>query len=115
LIFKEIHEIQEKGVGEDELKRIKDQLKGNLLLSLESVSTRMSRLGKSELYLGEIKSPDEIVNEINKVTAGDVQEIAMKMFPPERFSLGAVGPWDESIGFQSIKDISIGKKLSSQF
>lgn len=114
VIFKEINEIQKKGIEEDELKRIKDQLKGNLLLSLESVSTRMSRLGKSELYLGEVKSPDEIVGELNKVTVEDIKEIAGEMFTPEKFSLGAVGPWDDSIGLRSIRDIGISVDLSSQ-
>jgi len=109
LIFQEIFEIQNKGIGEDELKRIKDQLKGNLLLSLESVSTRMSRLGKSELYLREVKTPDEIVNKINKVTVEDVKDIARKMFSLERFSLGAVGPWDEPIGLESNLQNYLGK------
>ncbi|MHB8157375.1 MAG: M16 family metallopeptidase, partial [Desulfocucumaceae bacterium] len=49
LIYKEVKDIQQNGVTEKELRRAKDQLKGNLLLSLENVNTRMSRLGKSQL------------------------------------------------------------------
>ena len=95
LIMKQIGAIQKDGVKNEELQRAKDQLRGNLLLSLENVSTRMSRLGKSELYLGKVIPPEEIVARINKVTAAEIQELAREMLKPDYFSLATVGPWED--------------------
>lgn len=94
LIIKEIQDIQSHGVQPEELQRAKDQLKGNLLLSLESVSTRMSRLGKSQLYLGKVIPPEEIVRRIMSVTDEHIRELARTVLRPENFSLASVGPWE---------------------
>ncbi|KJS00667.1 MAG: zinc protease [Peptococcaceae bacterium BRH_c4a] len=96
LIFREIKDIQKNGVTDQELRRAKDQLKGNLLLSLESVNTRMSRLGKSQLYLGKVVSPEEIVQKIEKVTAEEIVILAAEKLNPNNFALASVGPWDDS-------------------
>ena len=95
LIFKEIKDIQKNGVTDKELRRAKDQLKGNLLLSLENVNTRMSRLGKSQLYLGKVVSPEEIVQKIERVTAEEIIALAGEKLDPNNFALASVGPWDD--------------------
>ncbi|SHE43130.1 Predicted Zn-dependent peptidase [Desulforamulus putei DSM 12395] len=95
LIFKEIKDIKKNGVTREELQRAKDQLKGNLLLSLESVNTHMSRLGKSELYLGKVYSPEEIVEKLNRVTVEDTVRVASQLFQPDKFSMAAIGPWQD--------------------
>ncbi|AGL01305.1 M16 family metallopeptidase [Desulfoscipio gibsoniae] len=95
LIIKEIYHIQSNGVSPTELQRAKDQLKGNLLLSLENVSTRMSRLGKSQMYLGKIVPPDEIVNRIMAVSDSDIKDLASTVLKPENFCMASVGPWDD--------------------
>ena len=94
LIFKQVGDIQAHGVKDGELQRAKDQLKGNLFLSLENVSTRMSRLGKSQLYLGEVIAPEAIVERVNRVTAREVQELVREMLKPDKFTLAAIGPWE---------------------
>ena len=95
LIFKEIKDIKNKGISGEELQRAKDQLKGNLLLSLESVNTHMSRLGKSELYLKKVYKPEEIVERLNKITIEDIHRMASSLFQPEKFSMAAIGPWQD--------------------
>lgn len=95
LIMKEINDIRQGGIKSEELRRAKDQLKGNLLLSLESVNTRMSRLGKSQLYLGKVVLPDEIVQRVEEVTEEDIVRLAREKLPPEAFSLALIGPWDD--------------------
>lgn len=95
LIFKEIRDIRQNGVTGQELRRAKDQLTGNLWLSLESVSTRMSRLGKSQLYLGKIQTPEEIVARVEKVTGEEIKALARDMLRPELFAMASVGPWDD--------------------
>ena len=95
LVLKQIWDIQNNGCSKEELQRAKDQLKGNLYLSLENVSTRMSRLGKSQLYLGQVMPPEEIVNLVNKVQGEDIQALASEMLKPENFSLATIGPWED--------------------
>jgi len=102
LIVKEIKDLQKQGVGPAELQRVKNQLKGNLLLSLESVSTRMSRLGKSQLYLGKITPPEEIVRRIMAVTNDDIMELTRNLLKPEDFSLASVGPWNDKDIFREV-------------
>ncbi len=108
LIIKEVRDIQKNGVTEVELRRAKDQLKGNLLLSLESVNTRMSRLGKSQLYLGKVVPPEEIVAKVEKVTGEDIINLANEMLRPELFSVASVGPWDDC----KILETAVGRTAS---
>jgi len=102
LVVKEIKDLQKRGVSPAELQRVKDQLKGNLLLSLESVSTRMSRLGKSQLYLGKITPPEEIVRRIMAVTNDEIMELSRNLLKPEDFSLASVGPWNDEDIFKEV-------------
>lgn len=95
LVFKQVEDIRLHSVGAEELQRAKDQLKGNLFLSLENVNTRMSRLGKSQLYLGKVLSPDEVVDKLNKVTLADIQELASVFLQPDHFSMATIGPWED--------------------
>lgn len=92
LIFKEVQDISKKGITAAELTRVKDQMKGNLLLSLENVNSRMSRLGRSELYLGKVKTPEEVVACICKVDNDDIKRVAADIFKSEKFTMAAIGP-----------------------
>lgn len=67
-------------ITEKELKNSKEQLKGNLMLSLESTNSRMSRLGKNELLLHRHLTLDEVIREIEAVTLEDVQKLAKTIF-----------------------------------
>jgi predicted Zn-dependent peptidase len=102
LIFKQVRDIQIEGVKKEELYRAKEQLKGSLFLSLENVNTRMSRLGKSQLYLGKVFTPEEIADKVNKVTIGDIQELAREILDPDGFSLASIGPWDDCGSLKNI-------------
>ncbi|WP_050614825.1 M16 family metallopeptidase [Bacillus testis] len=68
------------GITEKELKNSKEQLKGNLMLSLESTNSRMSRNGKNELMLGKHRSLDEMVELIDAVTQESVADITDQVF-----------------------------------
>ncbi|NLI11978.1 M16 family metallopeptidase [Pelotomaculum propionicicum] len=104
LIFKQVKDIRQSGVKDEELQRAKEQLKGGLLLSLENVNTRMSRLGKSQLYLGKVVSPEDIVQKVNRVTVTQIQELARDMMSPESFTLATIGPWENCGSFESMLD-----------
>uniref|UniRef100_C5D9D7 Processing peptidase n=1 Tax=Geobacillus sp. (strain WCH70) TaxID=471223 RepID=C5D9D7_GEOSW len=84
LLFETIQEtidaLKEDGITEKELKNSKEQMKGSLMLGLESTNSRMSRNGKNELLLGRHRSLDEIIEEINSVTVEKVNELARSIF-----------------------------------
>lgn len=86
LIAKEFEIIQQKPVSEQELKEAKAQLKGKLLLSQESTSNRMTRLAKSELYFNRFVTLDELVENIDSVTAEDLQRFTNEFFNGDEFS-----------------------------
>ena len=83
LILQEFEKIRSQKIEPVELARIKAQLKGNLMLGLESTSSRMSRLGKMEVYLNEFISLDDIINNINQVTTEQVIESANELLNPD--------------------------------
>lgn len=84
------------GITEKELRNSKEQLKGSLMLSLESTNSRMSRNGKNELMLGKHRSLDDIIIKIDEVTEDTVNELANQIFTEHSLSL--VSPlenWDK--------------------
>ncbi|MEH6940455.1 M16 family metallopeptidase [Bacillus sp. JJ722] len=78
-----IDTFKREGITAKELNNSKEQLKGNLMLSLESTNSRMSRNGKNELVLGNHRSLDEIVELIDNVTQDSVAAITNKVFTDE--------------------------------
>lgn len=97
LLMKEIDKVVKDGITEKELNKAKEQIKGNLYLGLESVSSRMTRLGRNELCLNRIVSPDEVVQKINAVTLEDVHELARELLGNKEFSLSTIGPLDKAV------------------
>ena len=83
-------------VTEEELTRAKNQIRGALVLGQESMSNRMSRLAKSEIYFGRIIRLDEIVNTITQVSREDVAKVASQLFMDSRFALAAIGPFKKN-------------------
>jgi predicted Zn-dependent peptidase len=75
-----------------ELTRAKENLKGRIMLSMESTSTRMSRLGKSLITDTELLSFDRIFAEIDGVEAEEVAELAGLLLAPEKLSISGIGP-----------------------
>ncbi len=86
LIETELEKLQQEPIPEKELSEAKAQLKGKLMLSLESMSNRMSRLAKSELYFNRFVTLDELVENIDGVEAGQVQTFAQHFFDKDQFS-----------------------------
>ena len=79
---------------DEELRRAKDHLKGSLMLSLESTSSRMSNLARQEMHFGQFFTLDELVESIEKVTADDVQRVAQDFFDPRDVALTVLGNLD---------------------
>ncbi|MFB7139507.1 M16 family metallopeptidase [Gottfriedia sp. NPDC056225] len=79
------------GISEKELINCKEQLKGNLMLGLESTNSRMSRNGKNELMIGHHRSLDEIIKLIDDVTIENVNDIANFVFTDD-YAVALVSP-----------------------
>src|SRR6185437_14415034 len=82
-------------LAERELSRAKENLKGRILLSMESTSTRMNRLGKSLITDSELLSLDRLVAEIDAVETASVCELAAALLAPEKLSVAGIGPSEE--------------------
>jgi len=100
LVMKELKRIIKDGVKEKELIRGKQQLKGNIILSLESTSARMRRLASSLIYYDAIVQLDDVVKNIDAVNMGSIQQVASKYLDFEKMTGVAVGP--EEFNFKSI-------------
>ena len=92
LIQRELDKLAQKPISARSLGQAKNQLKGSLMLSLESMSNRMMRLGKIELAFGRYFTLDEIIASIDDVSADDLQALAAELFAPERLSTVAILP-----------------------
>ncbi|HEU4683680.1 MAG TPA: pitrilysin family protein, partial [Nitrospira sp.] len=80
LICREIARIASKGVEKKELDRAKNQMKGSLMLSLESSHSRMNKLAKDELIYGSRTSLGEILSQIDQVTLEQIHTIGRRLF-----------------------------------
>jgi predicted Zn-dependent peptidase len=92
LVTEELRKLQRGGVTADELGRAKEHLKGSLMLSLESTSSRMTRLAKQELYFGQQFTLDEILSGVDRVTVDEMQGLVSGLLGPAPLSLVALGP-----------------------
>lgn len=86
LLTKELKQTTEKPVSADKLRKLKNQLKGNLVLGLESTTRRMSRLAKNEIYYNQYISIDSLIKNIDRVTSEDIISIAREIIQPESFT-----------------------------
>ncbi|HEY7794192.1 MAG TPA: pitrilysin family protein [Gaiellaceae bacterium] len=92
IVARELEDLASGNVRPGELERAKESLKGRILLSLESTSNRMSRLGKSLVTGSQLLSPEELVERIDAVEPGDVAGLAAELFRLDRLSAAGIGP-----------------------
>jgi len=94
LILAEFRNLKEIPIGAEELTRAKDQLKGNILLGLESSNARMANLARQEMYFHHFFSADEVIARIEAVDASEVQTMAQRLFEPENIAVTLLGRLD---------------------
>jgi predicted Zn-dependent peptidase len=83
-------------VAADELARAKENVKGRVVLALESTTARMNRLGSSVLAELPMLAVDEVLERIDAVTVADVSALARELFAPERLSAAGIGADEEA-------------------
>jgi predicted Zn-dependent peptidase len=92
LVTRELKKIKDEGITQAEGLRVKNQIKGSLVLSLESSNSHMSRLARQEIYFGRYHSMDDIIKNVESVALDQVQQLAQQLFTPENLSLTILGP-----------------------
>ena len=90
-VVEEFRKLKAEVVPEEELRRSKDQLKGSLMLSLESSTARMSNLARQEMYFDRYYDLDELIEKIEAVTSEDLQSLASEFFRTESVAVTALG------------------------
>src|ERR1700686_1275485 len=90
-IVSEFRKLKTEMVTEDELRRSKDQLKGSLMLSLESSNARMSNLARQEMYFDHFYGLDELIAKIEAVTAEELKELANQFFETDSIAVTVLG------------------------
>lgn len=92
-VLAQYKKVTEEKVSEEELTKTKEFLKGKLTLSLEDSEQVAHTLARQQLLKGEIKTPEEIKTEIDKVTSDDLQRVAKELLKPEKMRLAIIGPF----------------------
>jgi predicted Zn-dependent peptidase len=94
LVMAEFSALKESPLAAEELHRAKEQVKGNILLGLESSGSRMSNLARQEMYFKHFFSVEEVLDRLDAVTADQVQTMAQKLFVSERIAVTMLGRLD---------------------
>ena len=86
-----VSDLADHGPTQEELERVREQTKANLLMGSESIQARMSQLGSSALLYGRVRELDEILARYDAVTREQLRDLAGEIFQMDRASLSAVG------------------------
>ena len=96
VVADELARLREEGVTADELERSKENVKGRIVLSLESTAARMNRLGLAVLNELPLMSIDEVVARLDAVALDEVNALLREAFAPERLSAAGIGPDEQA-------------------
>ncbi|HEX3438265.1 MAG TPA: pitrilysin family protein [Pseudacidobacterium sp.] len=94
LVMEQFRRLKTEPLPADELRRAKDQLKGNLLLSLESSMSRMSNLARQQMYFAHFFGMQEILDRVEAITEDQVLAMANQLFQPETVAVTLLGRLD---------------------
>ena len=97
-VFEEFRKLRTEGLEKGELQDAKEELKGSLLLGMESTTNRMTRLAKMELYMNKFMPTSEVISQIEQVTEDEIIEAADELLRPESVSVAVLGTLGDSRG-----------------
>ena len=101
-ILAEFKRFRDELTPDEELKKAKDMIAGRLVLGLESSDELGQFYGFQHILKKEMRTPEEVIREMNAVTARDIRAVAQKIFVPERFNLAMIGPWKDERRFSAL-------------
>jgi predicted Zn-dependent peptidase len=96
VVATELEHLRAQPATQDELHRSKENVKGRMVLALESTAARMNRLGSSVLAGMPLLTVDEVVERIEAVSLADLEELAAELYAPERLSIAGIGPDEDA-------------------
>lgn len=95
LVYEELEKMAEKQVTKRELKRAKEYIKGNIIMSLENTTNRMLRIAQSMIYFNKIKLLEESVAEIDTLEIDELFDLSQKLFDKKHFSKAIITSADD--------------------
>ncbi len=98
-ILKEVRKMKKDLVSVKELKQAKDHVRGQMLLQLENSSMRASWYGRSELFHKKVRTPEEFVEQISRVTREQIRQAARDIFDEKKMRIAAIGPYKNREAF----------------
>ncbi len=102
MITEEINLLVKNSFSEEDLCKSREQLKGSYILGLESTSSRMNSIGKSELLLNRIYTQEEVIKKIDDITMDDIKSVINKVFDFSKVSFSAVGNIKKEFDFWKV-------------
>lgn len=102
IILAEYKKMSEELISEEELKKIKDLIKGRNIIALESSDDMANWYARQATLRGEIKTPEEFFEKIDKVTSKDIKRVAEDIFKNEKLNLAIIGPFENKEKFEKI-------------
>jgi len=105
IILKEYKKIKEKKVSKKELQKAKENIKGHILLGLETSDAWASFFGSQEILENKISTPEEECQRIDKISQDDILKVAREIFRPDKLNLALVGPFKDKRQFQKLLKI----------
>jgi predicted Zn-dependent peptidase len=96
IVLREFNRMKSKRLPAAKLAQVKTQLKGNIMLGMESTSNRMNRLARQELAYGEYFPLERTMKEIDRVTSSDILELANRVFDDSQMAIAVLGPVDKN-------------------
>ncbi|HEY4503719.1 MAG TPA: pitrilysin family protein [Candidatus Paceibacterota bacterium] len=101
-ILIELKRMKDELVSPEELKKAKDYISGTTMLELETSDAQAEFVGYQEILKGEIELPENIIKEINKVTAEEVRDLAREIFIDEGLNMAIIGPYKDKKRFRPL-------------
>jgi predicted Zn-dependent peptidase len=101
-VLTELRKLRTEGITEDELQRVKEQVKGGMLLGLEDTWSVASRNGSHILRYDRVIPLEQVVAEIEAVTQEDVLRVAKRLIRPDALHLAVIGPYTDEASFRSL-------------
>ena len=98
LCLEEVGELQRNGISAEELDKLKGQISGGMRIGLDSIGSRLNRLGRNELYYGRSVPIEEVVASINRVTNEDIVRVAREYMAEDKAAYAFLGGKHESTG-----------------
>lgn len=95
IVTNELNLLKKEKISKQQIEKTKEQLKSNYIMGLESTSNRMSSIGRSKILLDIIKTPDQIIDEVDKIKKENIDYLIETIFNMDKMSISLVGKVDD--------------------